>query len=292
MKKAMELSILCDCEVTLTINNHGDISRYSSHDKEKITTQIQNYSLFNNEDYPTLCKEAEKNTPREKDPSPKIQPPTPTASINPSAISTQYKPILPISLPTGVVYYALGSNQTQNGLSNQTPIFLIAGDSSQLQQLTQLSQLPVQLQLPPVNSQPLTESLNNYIQVEEDVQEFTADNEPPPSTVSQDEDRAEAPLPLPDENEVIDSEQNPQNMSKGDATEPNSSPKSFKAEKFRQELRPIAIPDLHLSLKKDSPPTPLVNTGPFTPGEFPFYSALGTPQTPTFLHNDQPNFSL
>jgi len=287
----MELSILCDCEVTLTINNHGDISRYSSHDKEKITTQIQNYSLFNNEDYPTLCKETEKNTPREN-PCHKILPPTPTASISPSAISTQYKPILPISLPTGVVYYALGSNQSQTGLSNQTPIFLIAGDSSQLQHLTQLSQLPMQLQIPPANSQPLTESLNNNIEVEEDVQESTVDNEPPPSTVSQDEDRAEAPLPLPDENEVIDSEHNPANMSKGDASEPNSSPKSFKAEKLGEELR-ITIPDRQLSQKKDSPPTPLVNTGLFTPGEFPLltpYSALGTPQTPTFLHNE-PNFS-
>jgi len=61
MKKAMELSILCDCEVTLTINNHGDIARYSSHDKEKITTQLENFSSLNNEDYKTLFKEQEKN---------------------------------------------------------------------------------------------------------------------------------------------------------------------------------------------------------------------------------------
>jgi len=267
MKKAMELSILCDCEVTLTINNQGDIARYSSHDKEKFTTStqqhIENCSSLNNEDYKTLFKEQEKISIKE---TPKNIP-----AIIPSSIS--------------IVYYTLQLNQnSQNPLnSNQAPLFFIPGDSTHHPISLPASATGV------VVPTPTTTAISGGISM------TPAERTEDVPTALHIDDSTGSP--------AVAASFPPEPKSQGSIPEDvlNSSAVLKPVEKIGEELfitipnrtAPIVFP----SSKDDhhSPPTPLITpSGIFTPNGESFpplitpFSALGTPTTPTFFNN--PNF--
>jgi len=182
------------------------------------------------------------------------------ASITTSSISTQYKPILPLSLPTGIVYYALQLNQNSQSNSSQAPLFFIPGDSAGHVSLPSVIAPGEALD----RSEDIPTALNT---VQASLPDF------------------QRPEDIPNDN--IPSCLSPETI---------ESPKTLKSvEKMGEELRitipnrtaPIVFPD------KDSP-TPLITpTGIFTPSGDVFpplitpFSALGTPQTPTF---NNPNF--
>jgi len=252
MKKAMELSILCGSKVSLVIDHQGEISRYESHDKEKITTDLENYNFLNNEDYQTLFKEQEKTPMKETPPPPKISTPSPPL-ISPGFLSTQYKPILPISLPTGVLYYTLQLNPNQPTDSSNQPQFIL---------------------IPSTDPSSVTPSLNDQSPSSMAPPQITS---LPPQSISTEPDK---PEDVPIENTTH------LNPSISQSTD------SGNVEKIGDGLR-IAIPDrtaLVFPGMNTEQSGPVSAQGVFTLGDSfltPF-SSLGTPHTPNFI--SYPNF--
>uniref|UniRef100_A0A6B2L5F0 MADS-box domain-containing protein n=1 Tax=Arcella intermedia TaxID=1963864 RepID=A0A6B2L5F0_9EUKA len=143
MKKAMELSILCGCEVKLEIHNNGEVVKYSSIEGEEgqqmVNATLGNPSTLKNADYFSLY-EKEREAQREKKRAQETtSAPTPNPAPNP--ITSNYVPILPqgsMILPNlpGLIYYYPNNPQGQMlpniipTLPNQQQPFFLSNPST------------------------------------------------------------------------------------------------------------------------------------------------------------------